>query len=499
MTWRIRCAVLAICGLLLLGGCTEVPELPDSTTPTETVTVDPIPDEPLTFALAYSHDDTLNPFSAATEVNLWLAPLLYDSLTVIAEGYVPTLSLAEAITTPDATHLTVTLREGAVFSDGSAVTTDDVVKSFRTAQTSPNYSALLTNVISAKGNEKQRQITFELALPDIHAQACLTFPIVKASTLTDQVAQVPVGGGLYMPEQTDDGLTLVQNPHYPTKANFERVVLRHLPNSASRYYGLASGQLSYYFDDLSEGEVPRVMGASQPVEINPQLLLGINSAHEQLALPAVRQALSLLLDRSVMAMVYGDSGYVTASPLPSAWQPMQGCTVPSAEQDVEKAKALLAEAEYPLKGKELPELRLIYRSHRQDREVIAEHIRTQAEACGIKITLLALSEAEYRQALTDGEYELYLGEFRPAADMSLRSLLLGGETSYGVAVESVTKATYLQYLAGEVTLQEFLDVFAVDVPYIPLCGWGGVAAYDRRLTAVTPTGYNPYYGIAAWG
>ena len=155
-------------------------------------------------------------------------------------------------------------------------------------------------------------------------------------------------------------------------------------------------------------------------------------------------------------------------------------------------------AQYPVKGNNVPELRLIYRSNRKDRAVVAEHIRTQAEACGVKITPMPLSEEEYRQALTDGEYELYLGEFRPGADMSLRALLLGGATSYGVAEDSPTAAAYLSYLAGDSTLQAFLDVFAADMPYIPLCGWGGVAAYDRRLTVVTPTGYNPYHGIAEW-
>ena len=151
-----------------------------------------------------------------------------------------------------------------------------------------------------------------------------------------------------------------------------------------------------------------------------------------------------------------------------------------------------------MSDKKQPELRLIYYSGRRDRSVVAEHIRTQAEACGIRIALTPLDEEEYRQALAEGEYELYLGEFRPTADMSLRGLLLGGDTSYGVAEDSTAKAAYLSYLGGETTLQEFLDAFAADLPYIPLCGWGGIAAYDRRLTVVTPTGYNPYHGIAGW-
>lgn len=497
MIRRVWLVVLALC-VLLLGGCDTVPDLTDGLTDGDGGTVVDIPEEELVFSLPYSHDDTLDPFSAATEVNLQLSHLLYDSLTVIADGYVAVPSLAASIERTDATHLAVTLRAGAVFSDGSAVTAEDVVKSFQKAQASSNYQTLLTNVTSAKGNENKRLITFTLATPDINAEACLTFPIVKASTFTDKAAQAPVGGGLYRAEQTDGGVHLVKNSYHPTDVQFAEIILEHLPNTSARYYALASGKLAYYFDDLSEGETPRITGASRPVELNAMVFLGINNAYEQLGLPEVRQALSLLLDRSAVAAVYAEHGEVSASPLPAAWAPMADVAIPSSVQDTEAALALLEQAEYPLKGKNLPELRLIYNSDRDDRAAVAEHIRSQADACGVNITLIPMSEAEYRAALTDGEYELYLGEYRFGADVSLRSLLLGGDTSYGVAKDSAAVAAYTAYLGGEGTLQSFLDTFGTDVPFIPLCYRGGVAAYDRRLTAVTPTGYDPYHGIAAW-
>lgn len=497
MARRICCVLLMLC-VLLLSGCDEVPDLTDDLIIGEDGDTVDTPEEAMVFSLPYSHDDTLNPFSAATEVNLQLARLLYDSLTVITDGYVPVVSLAADVLVTDATHLTVPLREGAVFSDGSAVTADDVVKSFQRAKSSPNYQALLSNVISAKGNNKKREITFTLATPDIHADGCLTFPIVKVSTLTDKAAQAPIGGGLYRLEKADGAPQLVKNPHHPTAVEFDTVALRHLPGTAARYYALASGQLAYYFDDLSEGETPRITGASQPVELNAMIFLGINSDHDQLGLPAVRQALSLLLDRAAAAAVYGDRGMVSASPLPTAWLPMAEVTTPPAAQDTATALELLKQADYPLEGKKLPELRLIYNKSRSDRTSVASFIRTQAEACGIKITLMPLSETEYRTALAEGEYELYLGEYRFGTDMSLRSLLLGGETSYGVAEKGASSAAYTAYLGGTKTLQSFIDVFGTDMPFIPLCYRGGVAAYDRRLTAVTPTGYDPYHGIAVW-
>ena len=500
MARRVWCLLLVLC-VLLMGGCDEVPDLSDITDGITDGDGDAVTDTSqaeMVFALPYSHDDTLNPYAATTEVNLQLSHLLYDSLMVIGDGYVPQTSLASIVARPDATHLVATLRADAVFSDGSAVTAEDVVKSFQAAQTSANYQTLLTNVTAAKADSKQRQITFTLASADVNAEACLTFPVLSAATLTDKAAQAPLGSGLYAVKSTTSGLQLVKNPHHPTEVNFDAVDLRHLPNTASRYYALASGRIAYCFDDLSEGETPRITGASQPVAMNTLLFLGVNSGHKQLAQPAVRRALSLLLDRTALAATYGEWGTASASPFPAAWQPMTAVTAPAYGQDVTAATALLTDSKYPLTDKQSPELRLIYNSDRTDRGAMAELIRTQAKACGVVVTLHPLTEEEYREALEKGDYELYLGEIRLTADMSLRSLLLDKKTAYGVASKSTAKTAYTAYLDGSGTLQDFLDAFGEDLPYIPLCYRGGVAAYDRRLTVVTPTGYDPYRGIAGW-
>ena len=83
MARRIWCLLLVLC-VLLAGGCDEVPEpsdLTDGITDGDGDAVTDPPQEELVFALPYSHDDTLNPYAAATEVNLQLSHLLYDSLT----------------------------------------------------------------------------------------------------------------------------------------------------------------------------------------------------------------------------------------------------------------------------------------------------------------------------------------------------------------------------------------------------------------------------------
>ena len=491
---RWFCAVLA--ASLLLCGCSDLPEASDPATDGSS-SIEVSEDNTLEqVALAYSHDDTLNPYAATTAVNAQLTGLLYDSLTVLDTALTPQLSLAAEIASPDPTHLVVSLRTGAVFADGSAVTAADVVSSFTEAKRSARYGALLSNVASAKA-DKQGTVTFTLSAADPHSWGCLTFPILKQSTLTTEKGQAPLGGGVYVLQSVDGGAQLVANPHYTPAPHYAAVSLRHLPNHSARHYALASGEIAYYYNDLIDGNLPGIVGANRAVPTNALVYVGANSARPALASAEVRQALSKLLDReAVCRTAYASWAVPSAQPFHPQWGGMVSDT--TAPHDIDGAVALLDGAGYVPRGGKRLTLELIYSTDRADRARVAELVRSQMESGGVAVTLVPLPEAEYRQRLAAGLYDLYVAEIRLTADMSLRPLLMGGASSYGITYGGAAATAYGQYLSGGVSLEDFLTAFAADMPYIPVCWRHGLAAYDRRLTTVTPTGYDPYSGFAAW-
>lgn len=493
---RRLCALLA--AVCLLCGCSDLPEMSDPVSDGAPVTDAPVAEKLDRMALAYSHDDTLNPYAAATAVNAQLTGLLYDSLTVADAGFAPQLSLASAVTLSDPTHLVVSLRQGAVFADGSAVTPADVVTSFNEAKKSARYRALLANVSAAKADKKQATVTFTLAAADPNAAACLTFPVIKASTLTKEKGQAPLGGGTYTLQTTDTGAQLVANTHRTPAPHYTTVELRHLPGHSARHYALASGEITYYYNDLSAGDLPGIVGANRAVAMNALVYIGINSSRAALAKDTVRQALSKLLDRAaVCKTAYADWAQPSAQPFHPQWTAMTEHTADAA-RDLDGAVTLLDGAGYtPKNGKRL-ELELIYSTDRTDRARVAELIRSQMEGGGVAVSLVPLTEAEYRQRLAAGKYDLYIGEIRLTADMSLRPLLMGGDASYGISRSGPAALAYRHYLSGTATLPEFLTGFAENMPYIPVCWRSGLAAYSRQITTVTPTGHDPYAEFAGW-
>ena len=163
------------------------------TTPTDNGDAVTAPD---TLCFAYNREDTLDPFSAATQLNVCLSPLLYEPLLRPGTDFSPTLVLAQSAEQTDSTRIAVTLRANAVFSDGSAVTGDDVVYSFNKAKASENYRVALSNVQAASA--KRGVITFTLSSADPNGSYNLYFPIIKRSTDTGAASTAAVGSGAYV-------------------------------------------------------------------------------------------------------------------------------------------------------------------------------------------------------------------------------------------------------------------------------------------------------------
>lgn len=488
---RLLCMFLAVACVLTGAGCTSDATVsePTSSAPEAALSQE----SPKVFALPYSKEDTLNPYAATTEANAFLAGLLYDSLTVIDGDFMPQLSLAASVTPTDAIHLTVTLRQGAVFSDGTAVTAADVKASFDTARKSEQYKEQLRNITAAAVDRTSGAITFTLAKGDPNAAACLNFPILKSGKNTTAAGEAPLGGGLYVYTTDENGASLTANPHYGKTPRYTTVTLRHLPNADSMYYGLASGSVTYYYDDLNVGDTPRVSGASAKVDMNALMYLGINSSRTALSDSTVRRAFSLLTDRTALA-ASAYSGWALPATLPV--HPHWG-TVKDAEplfggQDLAAALELLDTV-----GQKKLKLEMIYSTDSGNRGTLVDMVRTQLESAGIQVTAVPLSYTDYLARLQSGQYDLYIGEIRLTANMDLDPLF-SGAARYGIAADGAAAQAYAKYRAGEGTLQEFLTAFGEDMPYIPLVWRCGFAGHDRRMQTVTPNGYDPYYGFADW-
>ncbi len=471
------------------------------------------------FAVAYNREDTLNPFAAKTELNLQLADLLYETPVTIDETFTPQNALL-TVQTADPLHITATIRESAKFSDGTAVTAEDVRFSFEQAKNSTQYAALVATVtaVSVKG----RELTFTLAKADTNASANLVFPVIKRSTATNAIGQAPIGSGPYAYDA--EKAVLVANAYYGNTATFATIGLKHLVNETEVLQALENGSIGYMYSDLS-GEMPRTMAKTTAVDLTRLTFLGINSARPLTADATFRQALSAAINRTaISANSYTGRALPATSPFHPKWKATTGAFVSSASDNAALAKQLLAQAlKKPITTvattagtttattttttvttttttagatTALRNFSLIYVSGNTSRTSAVKMLVSAFADIGVTVTPTALSYTDYLARLQNGDFDLYLGEIQLLPSMSL-NVFFGGTASYGIYAPK-TAAAYTAFVRSEGDLQTFFNAFAEEMPYLPLCWRQGMAAYSHAFSSVTPFAFHPYNGISEW-
>ncbi len=484
----------------LLGGCNADNEV-ETTTKANIST--PAPQERL-LKLPYAKADPLNPYLAESMINLQLSTLLYDSLFATGTDFTA-VPLVAADYTLEGLNLTVQLKTGIVFSDGTALTANDVVYSFKKAQTAASYAARLSNIAYVK-NTNATSVVFALKSAEPYAVNCLSFPILKK----DDVSDNPAGSGRYSFVEKNGKALLEANrariggfsPHIKT------IVLVAIPDSDTLNYALQIGNIDFFFTDLSSGSYRRINASSTEVGLNNLVYLGFNASSAKLQNAAVRQAIALLINKNtVVSTAFQGHARVAFTPFNPAFAGISGYDfVP----ETGKAIPLLEQAGYTkLKdngvrysgyNSEL-NFNLLVHADNAFKVETAKQIAKDLMEAGIKVTVTSLDFDAYSAAIRSWKFDMYLGEVMLTPDMSLTPLLApGGGVSFGINTATGAAATaYKQYKNGAIDLKGFIDIFSADMPFVPLCYRNAIAAYSRQLKVPQEcTTSDVYCDIEAW-
>ncbi|MBQ7294624.1 MAG: hypothetical protein IJW86_00355 [Clostridia bacterium] len=500
---------LLICLSLLVGIFSSCGDNDDITDPAdvaseETTTTQALPERKI--VLGYYKGKSLNPFKTDSPTNKSLMTLVYDSLFLPGENYTAEPLIAISFTNNEK-MLTVTLDSEAMFSDGSYITPHDVVYSFNSAKDSVHYSSRLQNFSSASAGVDS--VTFTLVTPDIFAENCLTFPIVKEGTADNAI---PTGSGRYTMVKKKGSYTLIANENSVRQEEMSTASVSLVPITSDKgeLYLLQTGDLTYFFDDLSDGEYTKIRANTVRVSLNNMVYLGINCKTKALKNKDVKEAICYILGKSSLCdSAY--SGIATASDIPfnPSWQAVSAIKASTYETSPLKAEELLESAgykyeystnKYRSKGFEFLTLRLIVNSESAPKLKCAEAITKSLRAIGVDIRLQKLTYEEYISALQKGEYDLYIGEVKLTPDMSLTPFFSEkGSVNYGIDTSSATAKAYYDFLGGKIDISTFIQVFSLEKPFIPLLFREGIAYYSRELTYEdTINEYEPFRNIYSW-
>lgn len=371
----------------------------------------------------------LHPLLSRVNPEYLIAELLYSSLTRLGTDMRAEPDLAtEWAANDDLTVWTFTLRPGLKFHDGSPCTPADVVASF-TAILNPDFASPGRNNVGPIASvEAVDDVTVRFTLSTPYADfpeavAYSNARIIPASVIAgdfESLRGTANGTGPFklVSYEPDRLVVAERNPDFydPARPYLDRVELQVLPDVGSQVSALLAGEIDMILT-LGPNEYLRLDGQPgvEALRTPSGQFCNVNFGTKTAPFDdiRVRKALALTIDRDAMLdfMTEGFGTKGNDTPLNESYPFFEA--LPQREQNIEEAKALLAEAGFP----DGFTAELVASDRPAVREQLAVALREMAKPAGITINVNVMPHATYlEQVWTKGAFYIGFYNMQPTPD-----------------------------------------------------------------------------------
>ena len=434
----LLCAALTGCG----GESTaQTPAEKDPSTPDAA----PVANE-ITVGIAQDLDDSLDPHKTVKAGTREVMFNVFEGLVKPTPDGDLTPAVAESYTvSEDRLTYTFTLREGVKFHNGDTVTAEDVIYSINRCAAATETGIVQVEAFSVIQNIEavdERTVTITIAEPSNEFLSYLTVAVLPADY--DQQDTAPIGTGpfKFVSRAAQDSVVLEKfDEYWGTPANLDKVTLKIIENADSLMMSLQSGAIDLC-SHLTSTQVAQLGDDFNVAEGTMNLVqaMYLNNAEKPFDDVRVRQALCYAVDKQAIIDIAFD-GY--GSPIGSSMYPAFGKYFDDSltnyyTKDVDKAKALLADAGYPNGFEMTITVPSNYKPHMDTAEVLVQ----QLAEIGVKATIQPI---EWESWVSD----VYAGrKFQStvvgvdASTMTARALLERFTSTYGKNFINYNNAEY---------------------------------------------------------
>lgn len=419
------CTLFAGCGdedvYVPTGDALEYEE--DYTGPTVSPTV---AEEEQTLTLTYYPSISMNPYKCTDFTNKALFSLLYQGLFVVDREYQVTPMLCKNYRMSEDMRIYTFYVENATFSDGSAVTAQDVMDSLLKAKESTLYSGRFWRVEEIRLSD-DGGVTVQLNTPYENFPILLDVPILQSEQLEQDF---PLGTGPYVFSSVGINSSLRRRSNWWCNAD---MVITADTISLIRAESATQIRDDFQFGDLdivcADPGSDRYADYRSDFELwdceNGIFLYLVCSDYSKIfENQELRTALTYAIDRELLADEYY-RGFARAASLPaSPASPYYSNTLANRyAYDKDKFAQAVTDANLP----EDTVITLLVNSEDSLRTRVARAICDMLEECGLKTELKAMSGEDYQYNLNAWNFDLYLGQTMLSPNMDLSQFFF----SYG--------------------------------------------------------------------
>lgn len=459
---------------------------------------------------------SLNPINVGDRWGLTTTNLIYSPLArVEGDGTVVNELAEDIVPADDGLSVTVTLKEGLLWSDGEPLTADDVVFTYTNKAVRENGAADLLWVgdqpITAEATD-DRTVVF--SLPSVSAAALSNIatetyiiPQHIYGEITDfsgaELDPIAVGSGPYVLTEYERGqyLTFEPNENYYGEApNIEDLTLQIVPNADTVKTALQTGEADASF--VTPDQIDELTGAGldiYPYSEGRVAYLGLNLA--KITDQSVRQALFFALDRNEL----NDAAYLSDEYYENAYTILPPSNA-FATEDVEKYEQDL-DAAGAADGLTLT---LAYDGSDPAQSTQATLIQQQLKEAGVTVELAGVEGASIYTEIekgADAKYDAFLGGYIMGADPDAYSALYrsGASSNFFHYASPETDALFdagiaeLDADARGAIYDDLQAQIAEDAVIYPITDNLKTLAVNSRIGGVEEAGLVPIYTLENFG
>lgn len=504
---RVIASLLAACTVISFGGCFDYSYIDD--------TSDTVPDklqesekkmiDEIKINLAYNSADSLDPYAAKSDLNRNLSSLIFDSLFAVDNTFKAVAQIADCyVQTED--KITVTIKDSLYFSDSSAVGAEDVLYSFNTAKSSDRYKTALSVFKSAEASGKKVDFYFAESCPE--GVNLLSFPIIKSGSFKNgSKTNISLGSGRYILSESKDGtlyLTCNEKRLGSYTPIYRNIGLVSASDNESIHSLFSLGHSNFITETFADGNYTQTIGATNKITLSNIVYLVCKKSNKIFDDTKVKQAISLAINRDEIAdysfISYAKSAY---TPLHPDYYKTAKRNNDNEKYDIQKAKNTLDSAGYTninpkynfryADGKIL-EFNLIVCKDNSFKVSAAQKIKEQLDNVGIQVSITQYDEKDFLKAVKAGKYDMYIGECKLTNALDLSVFFTeSSDVSYGIDTKCDSAQKYADYKNGNINLDEFLDTFTSEMPFIPLLYRYGAASANSAMAVADNTIVTDYY------
>ena len=351
--------------------------------------------------------------------NMPLIKNLYDALIEYAPDgtAIPWLASSWKIAA-DNKSISLTLRDGVTFQNGTPVTTAAVVASFTKASDPKKGKNAYPTMSVVKDwtvvDGKTITLNFNNPVPERQITDILQFMAVIDPAIVEDVETKANGSGPFMIADRVLGqrFRLVKNPKYWRAGEpvLDEIIFTVFADNDSASAALESGAVDAIYGGGARAAVRLRDAGNQLFQGKGQLVqvLRINTTRGPFRNEKYRQAFNYLIDRAaILRLGYANLGEVTALP----WAPASPAADRSYDKtyafNIDKGRALLKES--GLSEAEMNAWKLLVNGSDEDAVKISQLVQSTLVKAGIKIELEIKQGGEFVDALLGGKFDAVFG------------------------------------------------------------------------------------------